>query len=162
MTDVPAVPPAPSATVDGPADDTAPSTSPPPSLTGPELLALDPDAAAARWASLDDAALDAEVSAYRAALEGARAELVGLGLAVNLEDGQTGTIAGIEVIGGRAGRDAESAPTPLHSARRFKRAQPHHHLNIHHPLSFSLSGRGGRRLPARLRRRPGPVGVAGE
>jgi len=158
MTDAPAVPPAPSATVDGPADDTAPSTSPPPSLTGPELLALDPDAAAARWASLDDAALDAEVSAYRTALEGARAELVGLGRAVNLEDGQTGTIAGIEASGGRAGRGAESTLSRCIGAV-FQTCPTSPSSII---LSFSFSGRGGRRLPARLRRRPGPVGVAGE
>jgi hypothetical protein len=117
-----------------PAGDGEPSTrpaAPPPSADA--LLALDSAAASARWASLDDAALDAEVAAYRAALEGLRSELAALGRSVELEDGQAGTIAGIEVreggVWGRGsakGRRADaffSNATPTSSIPLF----PHRH-----------------------------------
>lgn len=99
MTDATAPAAPPDAEEAGPANAaaTAAARPTPPLLAGPQLLALSAEEAAARWASLDDAALDAEVASYRTALEGVRAELTGLGRSVSLEDGQTGTIAGIEV-----------------------------------------------------------------
>ena len=158
MTEAPAAPPLAEEAGSADADD-APIPAPP--LSGADLLALSAEQAAARWASLDDAALDAEVASHRAALEGVRAELAGLGRIVSLEDGQTGTIAGIEVRGvgrgrGRtkrqgAGGDIVGAPFLTYSTS----PPTHHFLTVHSP------GRRGRGLPLRLRRRPGPVRVAG-
>lgn len=168
MTDAPAAPPPPAEEVgpsDGGTDATA--TAPALPLSGADLLALSAEQAAARWASLDDAALDAEVASYRSALEATRAELAGLGVTVSLEDGQTGTIAGIEVQGvdgrarGRARTGEKRAGEQMRRARLFKRACS---TPSPSPLSTSLpigTGRRGRRLPPGLRRRAGPVRVAG-
>lgn len=170
MTDAPAAPPPPAEEV-GPSDGgtDAPATAPALPLSGADLLALSAEQAAARWASLDDAALDAEVASYRSALEATRAELAGLGVTVSLEDGQTGTIAGIEVHGvygrarGRARTGEKRAGEQMRRARLFKRACSTPSPSPS-PLSTSLpigTGRRGRRLPPGLRRRAGPVRVAG-
>lgn len=96
------------------------------------LLALDPAAASARWAALDDDALDAEVAAYRTALEGLRSELAALGRTVELEDGQAGTIAGVEVRGGcgRAEITTNGGPMREHF---FKRG-PNPSVSSYHPF----------------------------
>jgi len=152
----------------GPAGDDAVTTTapaaPPPSADA--LLALDPAAASDRWAALDDAALDAEVAAYRAALEDMRTELASLGRSVELEDGQAGTIAGIEVRapwrgrrGGELARNAsalsKTGPRSRHPATLIT------HSHIINNNNKTTTGRRGRGLPPGLCRRPGPIRVAG-
>ena len=64
------------------------------------LLARDAGAAAAAWAAADDAALDAEVAAYRALLDKLKADLAARGVAVPLDEGgggEGGPPEGVEV-----------------------------------------------------------------
>jgi hypothetical protein len=93
------------------------------------LISRDAAAAAAAWASADDAVLDAEVDAYRALLARLRADLAVVGVPASLEDGGAGeaeAIEGVEVsvLETGAGPDARAlgrAQTPVAASARAPR-----------------------------------------